>query len=99
MSKHKKLIRELDSGCNDGQGDLPSVLSNAARALEAANKKEAKLKWKISVLTGLLAAANDALDAIASRVDTDAFDDSSSALESIGDTLVSTGRDVWADAE
>jgi hypothetical protein len=92
MSKHKQLIRDLDSGCNDGQGDLPSVLWNAARALEAANKKEAALKAK-------LAAANHALDAIAARCDTHAFDNPSSALESIGDTLVSTGRNVWADVE
>jgi hypothetical protein len=42
-----KLIEELDSGCNDG-GDLPSLLSRAARAIESQQQRirelEAELK-------------------------------------------------------
>lgn len=38
-----------------------------------------------------------ALDAIAARVNQDAFDSPSSALESIGDTLETTGRKVWTE--
>lgn len=48
----------------------------------------------ISRLLSALTIADAALDAIAGRCGSDAYDDPSSSLESIGDSIEATGRKV-----